>query len=109
MADGSVRTIVLRPPLWSVYRPRWLRLYRHARRIVAGLEPAVRCVRVHAPLTEVLDRTALEHEPPETWGGGMDTLRFRQEHPMAVELDCGTTRNHFWRYRGRRDSLASLW
>ncbi len=77
MSDsGQVR--YRRPPPWSRYRQAWLDLYAHAGRIIRG-EVAHECA-----------------EPPQDWGGDMDTARYLARLPNARRVDCGQTLNNFW-------------
>lgn len=74
--DG--RVTYRRPPPWSRYRQAWLDLYAHAGRILRG---------------------EVEHscgEPPQDWGGDMDTARYLARLPDARRVDCGQTLNNFW-------------
>lgn len=61
---------------WARWRPRWLALLEHARRVVAG-SVASPCV-----------------ETPHHWGGPMDS--WRAQRAGWHEVDCGQTRNTFW-------------
>jgi hypothetical protein len=67
---------------WARYRPRWQAVLELARRVVAG--------EVQAPCE------------PHHWGGPMDDWRAHRQGLERVE--CGATRNHFWRVPNRRPS-----
>lgn len=75
--DPSRVRLVAHAP-WSHYRDRWLALLEVADRVVAG-ELAASC-------------------SPEAWGGAVDRARARRLR--LVEIDCGETRNAFYRFPG---------
>lgn len=62
---------------WARWEPHWKRMLGHARRLVAGEVPSV-CA-----------------ETPLHWGGPMDS--WRAHRAGWTEVDCGATRNRFWR------------
>ena len=66
---------------WSAYRDRWLWIYETAGRVVRG-EIDHRC-----------------DAPVHHWGGDMDT--HRAERAGWERVDCGDTRNTYWRVPAR--------
>lgn len=85
--DGTVRITDHAP--WSAYRERWLALYEGAGRIVRG--------EVTSACSEAPDHWGMSH----AWSVDMQ----RAERAGWTRMDCGDTRNAFWRVpRSESDS-----
>lgn len=78
---GEVRTVRHAP--WGAYRDRWLALYEAAGQIVEG-EIQSQC-----------------QEPVDHWGARYGIDWERAQRAGWQEVDCGETRNAFWRLPAR--------